>query len=86
MRSLEPLEPGEHVDFKCPFCGKDASAGNLQMPEGVYEYAVIHTMPFCQKFADMNAADFMSAVNDATCDDPEELRKLRAWFKAARRV
>jgi hypothetical protein len=60
--------PAEHfhpqVHFKCPFCGRQCSAGFTLPPGAVEENpAVIHMKPTCPKFDDLEPDDYLHEVN-----------------------
>jgi hypothetical protein len=45
------------VEAKCPFCG-----GTIMVQ--VEEYAVLHTIPVCSKYFDLEPLEFLEAVNE----------------------
>jgi hypothetical protein len=47
------------VRFKCPFCKGDASA--VETASGIP--GVMHTMPTCEKFDELEPDDYLHAVN-----------------------
>lgn len=46
------------VEFKCPFCGGKVAATKEKG-------SVVHTVPTCKKFDDLDPIDFMHACNAA---------------------
>lgn len=46
------------IDFECPFCGKPALAS-------LEHYAVLHTIPPCERFRNLSPPDYLAAVNAA---------------------
>jgi hypothetical protein len=45
------------VAFTCPFCGKQAGA--VKSPP-----SVLHAIPYCKKFDELEAADYLKAVRE----------------------
>lgn len=48
------------VDFVCPFCGRRASAGYKGSAP-----CVLHAMPQCEKFEQLEPDEYLAQVNDA---------------------
>lgn len=61
------MDPAEHfharVRFICPFCKRECSAGFTRQPGAKELPAVIHDMPSCPKFDDLEISDFLHEVN-----------------------
>lgn len=56
---FQPYRPApmKVVEAKCPFCG-----GTIMVQ--VEEYAVLHTIPVCSKYFDLEPLEFLEAVNE----------------------
>lgn len=44
--------------FLCPFCGRQAGASSNPP-------AVVHALPMCEQFRELEPADYLAAVNKA---------------------
>jgi hypothetical protein len=69
-KKREPKTMQVDMVFACPFCGLDAGVASTS-------YAVIHALPYCDKFKDLPAENYLHAVNKKLSEGIDLLDKSK---------